>query len=189
MRRIMLLCVLVPAVFVAACQPSQPAAPPQAPGPFTIREIMKSMVAPKADVLWNAVAISVTEKGVETSAPSNEDEWNKIRDDAVTLAEAMTSIQMPGRKVANPGDTAKDPTVELNPDQIEELINKDRATWDKLARDAQEAVMAAHKAIEAKNVDGLSEAGGGIDSACEACHKMYWYPNDKGAQGQNPEQK
>ncbi|MNC98622.1 hypothetical protein D3C83_166460 [compost metagenome] len=38
---------------------------------------------------------------------------------------------------------------------------------------------AAFDAIEARNVQGLSEAGEALDVACENCHKVYWYPKDK----------
>lgn len=155
---------------------------------FTIREIMQSMVQPRADTLWNAVSTSVTDKGVETNAPKNEEEWAKMRNEAVTIVEAMNLIQMPGRKVAKPGEQAKDPKVELSPDQIEKLINDDRESWGKLAHSLQDSVMVALKAIDAKNAEGLSNAGGDMDMACETCHKKYWYPNDPG-QKNEPEKK
>jgi hypothetical protein len=28
-------------------------------------------------------------------------------------------------------------------------------------------------------VEGLSNAGGDIDEACESCHLTYWYPNER----------
>ena len=37
----------------------------------------------------------------------------------------------------------------------------------------------ALKAIDAKDTEGLSSAGGDIDMACESCHTKYWYPNKK----------
>ena len=147
---------------------------------FTIREIMQSMVQPRADTLWNAVSTSVTEKGVETNEPRNDEDWAKVRHEAVTLAEAMNSILMPGRKVAKPGEEAKDPSVELSPEQIEVLINQDKESWSKLAHAMQDSVMVAIRAIDEKNADALSQAGGDMDIACETCHKKYWYPNDPG---------
>ena len=172
--------------FVLACSPAKSAEPtkPAEPAPdlapvFTIREIMQSMVEPRADSLWNAVSTEVTSKGPVTKAPKNEEEWANMRHEAVTLAEAMNLILMPGRKVAKPGEQAKDPKVELTPDQIETLINKDRASWAKLAKALQDSVMVEIKAIDAKDPDAMSNAGGGIDTACETCHKKYWYPNDE----------
>jgi len=42
--------------------------------------------------------------------------------------------------------------------------------------------MVALKAIDAKNVMGLLDAGEGIDNACENCHLKYWYPLSKQAE-------
>ena len=180
MRKLLLfLALTLASIIVFSCSGPKSAEPAVEITPtFTIREIMQSMVEPRADSLWNAVSTEVTAKGPETKAPQNEEDWAKVRHEAVTLAEAMNLIQMPGRKVAKPGEQAKDPKVELTPEQIDTLINQDRASWAKLAKTTQDAAMVAIKAIDAKDADGLSNAGGGIDAACETCHKKYWYPND-----------
>jgi hypothetical protein len=178
-----LLTVALAGCIVPACSASKPAEPATEIAPtFTLREIMQSMVGPRADSLWNAVGISVTEKGPETTAPRNDEEWVHLRYEAVTLAEAMNSILVPGRKVANPGDPIRDPKAEFTPDQIEALINQDQANYRKLARDLQDAVAVAIKAIDAKDAEGLSNAGTGLSTSCETCHKKYWYPSDAGAQ-------
>jgi cytochrome c556 len=165
-----------------AAEPAKPVdAAPELIPTFTIREIMQSMVEPRADSLWNAVSTEVTAKGPETKAPKNDEEWAKMRHEAVTLSEAMNAILVPGRKVAKPGEQAKDPKVELTPEQIGMLIQQDRASWTKLAKAMQDSVSVAIKAIDAKDADGLSNAGGGMDTACETCHKKYWYPNEEKA--------
>ena len=33
------------------------------------------------------------------------------------------------------------------------------------------------KAVDAKNVEGIVDAGDKLDKACETCHLKYWYPN------------
>jgi hypothetical protein len=35
------------------------------------------------------------------------------------------------------------------------------------------------KATEAKDANALFEAGDKLDTACENCHRQYWYPNEK----------
>ena len=50
-----------------------------------------------------------------------------------------------------------------------------------IAYGLQDAGAEALKAIEAKDAEGLSNAGGDIDAACESCHVKYWYPNKKAA--------
>jgi len=163
----------------AACtsQPPQPAQPEFKPT-STIREIMQSMVAPQADALWNAVSISITDKGLEEKAPETDEEWAAIRRQAVTLTEATNLILMSGRRVAKPGERAEDPAVQLSPEQIEALITEDKESWTNFSHGLHDAVMVVVEAIDAKNAEALSNAGDGIEKACEACHLKYWYPNE-----------
>ena len=50
-------------------------------------------------------------------------------------------------------------------------------TFTQFARNLQDAASKALTAIDARNPQGLMDAGGVIDEACEACHVTYWYPN------------
>ena len=85
-------------------------------------------------------------------------------------------------ELAAKGFTKSDnPDSELSPDKIEVLVAQDRGAWVKLAHGLQDAGSTALKAIEAKDSEGLSNAGGDIDAACESCHVKYWYPNKKAA--------
>jgi hypothetical protein len=144
----------------------------------TIKDIMDSMVDPSADFIWEAVAIVVSAKGVEEKAPHTDEEWRDVRRRAITLLEATNLLQIPGRHVAKPGEKADDPKVELAPEQIEEMINKDRTSWIKYAHGLHDATTEALKAIEAKDKEKLLDVGNGIDEACEKCHLQYWYPNE-----------
>jgi signal transduction histidine kinase len=94
--------------------------------------------------------------------------------------EASDLILIPGRHVAAPGEKEQDPNVNLAPEKIEALINSDRASWVKMAHDLHDSVLPALKAIDAKDAQALSDAGAGIDKACEDCHLKYWYPKDAG---------
>jgi hypothetical protein len=145
----------------------------------TVKDIMDSMVDPGADFIWDAVETVVSAKGVEEKAPHTDEEWKEVRRHAVMLLEATNVLQIPGRHVAKPGEKADDPKVELAPEQIEEKINKDRASWIKFAHGLHDATMEAFKAIEAKDAEALLNSGDGIDNACEKCHLEYWYPGEK----------
>jgi hypothetical protein len=145
-----------------------------------VRQIMGSMVMPNADVLWSSVSTNVTDTGTEEKAPKTEEEWKVVRSSAVTIMEASDLILIPGRHVAAPGEKEQDPNVNLAPDKIEALINSDRASWVKMAHDLHDSILPALKAIDAKDAMALSDAGAGIDKACEDCHLKYWYPKDSG---------
>jgi hypothetical protein len=171
-------------LFLAGCnaQQSQPQAPPQPQAEYrttgTIKDIMDALVDPGSDYIWDSVETIVSAKGTEEKAPHTDEDWKQVRNHAIMLLEATNLLQIPGRHVAKPGEKADDPKVELSPDQIEEAINKDRASWIKYAHGLHDATMDALKAIEAKDTEGLLNAGDGIDNACEKCHLQYWYPNE-----------
>src|SRR6185369_16719063 len=172
-------------LFLGACsQQAQqaPQAAPQAQAEYrttaTVKDIMDSMVDPGSDYIWDAVETVVSAKGVEEKAPHTDEEWKEVRRHAIMLLEATNLLQIPGRHVAKAGEKADDPKVELAPDQIEAKIAMDRSKWIGFAHGLHDATMEAFKAIEAKDSEGLLNAGDGIDNACEKCHLEYWYPNE-----------
>lgn len=173
------------ALLISACTSQQPQPQSQTAQPqpefrttATIKDIMDSMVDPGADYIWESVQTIVSEKGVENKAPKTDEEWKEVRRRAIMLLEATNLLQIPGRHVAKPGEKADDPKVELAPEQIEELINKDRASFNKFAGGLHEATMMSLSAIDEKNPDKLLDVGNAIDEACEKCHLQYWYPNE-----------
>jgi hypothetical protein len=166
---------------ITACK-SQAPAPPPAPAfdtALSVKDVMKSMVEPSADTLWNAVATNVTTTGTDVKTPQNEKEWANVRHEALVLTEAMNLVVMPGGHMAPAGTKSDNPGSELEPEQIEALVSQDRDTFVKLAHALQDTSLAALKAIDARDSEALSSAGGDIDMACESCHTRYWYPNKK----------
>lgn len=142
----------------------------------TVKDIMDAVVDPNADFLWNSVATIEDAKGVVEKAPKTDDDWKELRRHAVTLMEAADLLQIPGRSIARPGEKSENPEVELSPEVIKTLVDSDRASWIKYNHGLHDATALMLKAIDAKDVAGVSEAGDILDRACEACHKHYWYP-------------
>ena len=79
---------------------------------------------------------------------------------------------MPGRHVAGPGEKSETPGVELEPSEMEVLINKDRASWVMRATKLHEAGVAVLQAIDAKDSQKVFEVGEQIEQACENCHRQ-----------------
>ena len=65
--------------------------------------------------------------------------------------------------------------------EIQKIIDSDRASFVKFAHALHDAGMQALTAIDARNVEGLLNAGEVIDTACENCHLKYWYPDSEQA--------
>ncbi|HLH31780.1 MAG TPA: hypothetical protein VKY31_11295 [Terriglobia bacterium] len=170
-------------LLVSCAQPQPQPAPKQPEAEYrttaTVKDIMDALVDPGSDYIWDSVETVVSAKGVEEKAPKTDEDWKQVRNHAIMLLEATNLLQMPGRHVAAPGEKATDPNVELAPEQIEAAINKDRKAWIAHAHDLHDAVMKTLQAADAKDKDKLLEVGNDIDEACEKCHLVYWYPNEK----------
>ena len=121
------------------------------------------------------------ERGITHKEPRTDEEWKEVRRHALVLLEAPNLLIMEGRKVANPGEKAENPQVELQPEEIQKLIDSDRPSFVRRARRLQDAAAMALKAIDVKDRDALFRSLESIDHACENCHLHYWYPNDKRA--------
>jgi len=170
-------------VIVAGCQKAGPqaAAPSTEPNYIataTIKDLMQSVVDINADVVWLAVTAESTAKGIVEHKPQTDDDWIKVRHGAVALMEASNLLKIPGRHVARPGEKSETPGVELEPSEMEELINKDRSTWNMRATALHDAAQEVLSAIDAKDADKVFEIGEKIERACENCHTHYWYPNE-----------
>jgi cytochrome c556 len=142
----------------------------------TIKDIMLSIVDPSADVIFNSVATIISVTGTEERQPRTDEEWAAVRRGAIQLVEATNLLRVPGRQVARPGEKSENPGIELEPPSIQKLIADDPATWRKLVDALHDAAVPALKAVDAKNVQGLFDAGDTIEHACEGCHQQYWYP-------------
>jgi hypothetical protein len=140
----------------------------------TIKDIMDAFVDPAADHIWDSVATTITAKGRVEKYPQTDEEWKALRRSAIEIMEGANLLLIPGRRVARPDEKA-DPRIELPPDQIEALINQDRAAFTKMAHDLYDSVVPVLKAIEAKDKDKLLEVSDDIEGACENCHIKYWY--------------
>ena len=155
--------------------------PPQLLRTATIKDIMDSMVDPSGEFVFQSVAQISDEHGIREKAPQTDADWEAVRQRLIILAEAPNLLVMPGRKVAPSDVKSQNPNIELEPAQIQQLIDGDRLTFIRRARGLQDAVAMAMKAVDAKNKDALFQAEDGIDQACENCHLNYWYPNDERA--------
>jgi hypothetical protein len=145
----------------------------------TIKELMLNVIDSSADEVWLSVTAVVDEKGLAETAPQSDEDWTRVRHGATTLMEAANLLMIPGRRVARPGEKSETPGVELEPEEMDALIAKDRAGWNTRARALHDAAQATLLAVEARDAKKVFELGEQIELACEGCHSTYWYPNEK----------
>jgi hypothetical protein len=145
----------------------------------TIKDLMLDVIDTNADVVWLSVTTVASEKGLVETRPTTEEEWERVRRGAVTLAEAANLLMVPGRKVAPPDHKSEVPGIELEGPEMDALIAKDPQAFYKHARQLYDAAMLAANAAKNKDADKIFEVGETIEHACEGCHRAYWYPNEK----------
>jgi hypothetical protein len=170
---------LLTALNVAACTPN--AGPPSVPAASsdTIQSIMATQIDPSADALWASVSITSTAAGTEFKQPRTAGEWDAIRVHAIKLIAASDLLGSPGHHVVLAGGQTEDASTTgiEKPADIERAIHADPAAFGRAAQVLRAAGVKMLAAIDAKNADAVTVAGGDIDEACESCHLRYWYPN------------
>ena len=186
--------VVVVSATIAACSSSKPTPtpvqttdPPQAAALWgelapvvSVKELMKYMIDPVADNIFNAVGSTVTKQGIVDVEPKTEEDWDKIRIGAVSLAEAASLLRI-RRPFAPPGDennSAGPDAVELSPAQITAKVERDPVEWNARIEALRNVALEALDVVKRKNVSDLWDVGENLDKACEACHRSYWYPGE-----------
>jgi len=146
----------------------------------SVKELMKYMIDPVADNIFNAVGSTVTSHGIVDVAPKSEEDWDKIRIGAVSLAEGAYLLKI-RRPFTPPGDennsTGPD-AVELSPAQITAKVERDPVEWNARIEALRNVALEALDVVKRKDVNELWDVGENLDKACEACHRSYWYPGE-----------
>lgn len=109
---------------------------------------MDGIVIPYSQAIFDAVAY---ENAQLTRAPRNDDEWHRLKVQALSVAEAGNLLLMPPRA-------------------------KDDSGWPPLARDMSLKAAEVAKAAEQKDVERVLQTGGELYETCTACHAKYVTP-------------
>jgi len=190
---------LVVGAMLSACSSSKPSptasrAPalpsPVAPGGsalwgdlkpvVSVKELMRDMLDPASDFIFDAVKIVTTKGRTVETTPKTEADWDKIRIGAVTLAEGVALLKIP-RPFAPSGDennsTGPDPE-ELSPAQIKAKLEADPVLWNAKIEALRNVGLEVLEIVKTKKADELWQASDDLDNACESCHVKFWYPGE-----------
>ena len=172
---------VIAASLLAGCAAPPPEQPPSAEAPYrpvaSIREVMNSVIDPSIDMVWDSVKTVIDDGRMTDYAPTTDEDWTEVRRHALIVSEAANLLLMPSRPVAPPGATSQAPGVELAPEEVRALIDENRDGWHFFVQQLQDSLELALAAIDAKDPQALLDAGEQIDTACENCHQVFWFPN------------
>jgi hypothetical protein len=143
----------------------------------TYQEIMDSIVDPAGDYIWKSVATSVDSKGFHETQPHTAIEWHEFRRRAVILVEAANLIAVPGRRVANGTKTVEDGGL-LEVEKIQRRLDAQHDELVDFAGALRDIGVKLVAAADQQDATAVTEHGGTLDEVCEACHKVFWYPDE-----------
>jgi len=147
----------------------------------SVKELMRDMIDPASDYVFDAVGTVVTHKRVVEKEPKTDEDWDRIRVGAVMLAEGAYLLKVP-RPFAPAGDennsTGPDPE-ELSPAQIKAKLERDPVLWNAKIEALRNVGLEVLDIVKRKDVKELWDASDNLDQACENCHLEYWYPGEK----------
>jgi hypothetical protein len=175
-------------IVLAGCSSPKPTSPPPRTSELwgdmkavvSVKELMRDMLDPIADNIFDSVSIVVDEKGTVEKSPKTEQDWAQIRIGGTTLAEGAYLLKVP-RPFAPPGDennSTGPEAVELSPAQILAKIKRDPVEWNARIEALRNVGLQVLDIVKRKDVKELWDASDNLDTACEACHRSYWYPGE-----------
>ena len=131
-----------------ACAPQGAAEPPFKPV-ASIHDLMHDVIYPHAEVVWDSVGTVIDQEGTHEIRPGSEDEWERVMQSALTVAEAGNLLMMEGRA-------------------------KDSGDWMEHASALIDSATLAIEAANNRDSDAVFDIGGEIYNACNNCHEQYW---------------
>jgi hypothetical protein len=173
---------LAAAAALAACGKTESPVATSTPSPIKltagIQDIMKDMIDPAADFLWESVSTTTTAEGVEEKQPRTDEEWAEVRKQALILAESANLLLLDGRHVAREGKQLEDHGTpgNLTAAESEQAIAADRATFVGFAQALHDVGVQFLKAADQRSPQAIMDAGETMDQVCEGCHLKFWYP-------------
>jgi hypothetical protein len=185
------------AVSLACSSAQKPTPPPPAPAHagadlwgdmkpvVSVKELMRDLIDPASDFVFDSVGTFVTKKGREERreerTPKTEEDWERIRFGATTLAEAvyLLKVQRPFAPAGDENNSTGPEPEELSPAQIKAKIEKDPVLWNAKIEALRNVGLEVLDIVKRRKADELWDAGDNLDQACENCHLEFWYPGEK----------
>jgi hypothetical protein len=114
----------------------------QAPTTFqpvgTMRQLMIDIIYPTSDAIFY----------VDREPPKNQQDWNTLKTQALTLAESGNLLMMEGRA-------------------------RDQKNWIMESKMLTDIGGKAYKAAQAKDIEGIRALNDSLNAACVVCHYQY----------------
>jgi hypothetical protein len=146
--------------------------------PSMVVPIMKDLVAPNANILWDVGNRGMDDNGNADGSKLTAQDWAGLASAAQAMRDSAAAMAVPGVKVAPAGfklDGEGSPGVATVRD-IQAAIDKDPKGFAARTAELAEVSDLFLAAAKGKDAKRLFEASARLDTVCESCHTQYWYP-------------
>src|SRR5215831_16704295 len=163
------ICLILLTVQVEHSQTTQPAQTPSFPAVGNLSQVMRGILFPNANLIFNVQTHDPSEKNPDADKSNSKDginwvtwgsslysPWELVDYAAVTLAESAPLMLTPGRQCEN-GKSV--PVTD--------------ADWIKFTQELAEAGKIAYKAAQTRNQEAVSDVSSVISDACSHCHQVF----------------
>jgi len=163
-----------------ASTPSKPALLGDMTPVVSVKELMKYTIDPASDFIFNAVGTSLTKDGPIETVPKTDDDWERLRVGAVTIAESayLLKVRRPFAPAGDVNNSVGPEASELSPDEIAAKIDGDPVEWNARIEALRNVGREVLEIAQRRDAAELWDAAENLDKACESCHRSYWYPHE-----------
>jgi hypothetical protein len=148
----------------------------------SVKELMRDMIDPISDNIFEAVGDEWSKTGTIEHRPRTDEDWDRIRVGAVTMAEGAYLLKVP-RPFTPPGDennSTGPEAEELSPAQIADKLQKDPVLWNAKIEALRNVGLAVLDIVKRKDVDELWDAARKPGSGLRKLSPLeYWYPGER----------
>lgn len=146
----------------------------------TIYALMKDIVAPQADIIWDVGSRGMNDDGEPDAAALSSQDWEtligaaremKAASDIMASTEGLTVA--PAGTLISGEDVPGAPTAR----RVQQAISEDPHAFTRHAAELADISQAFILAADARDAVKLQDAVTRMGTSCEGCHKQFWYPD------------
>ena len=146
----------------------------------SVKELMRDLIDPLADYIFDAISTSITRAGTVDRFPKTDADWDRFRIGGTAMAETsyLLKVRRPFTPKGDLNNSFGPDAVELSPDEIMAKVQKDPVEWNSRIETLRNVGLEVIEISKKKDVSQLWNVAEDLDVACESCHRSYWYPKE-----------
>jgi cytochrome c556 len=153
----------------------------QAPGDQvgSLHALMKTVVAPQANTLWDVGNRAMDDNGNADPARIKPADWAALSTAGKAMKDASLRMAAASRiVVAAPGETLQNDGQPgaITVAQMQRIIDGDPKGFADHARELAAVSDEFVQSAATRDAARLTAASGRLDEVCESCHTRFWYP-------------